>query len=66
MIVSKAGSLYTHAAPPDPPPAEPGPSILTDVASKNSHCRFKPATGDLPETVLLSLNKANGKRHLED
>ena len=66
MIVSKAGSLYTQAAPPDPPAADPGPSRFTDVASKNSHCRFKPATGDLPETVLLSLNKANGKRHLED
>ena len=27
---------------------------------------LKPAPDDLPETVLLSLNKANGKRHLED
>ena len=66
MIVSKAGSLYTQAARPDPPPTDPGPSIFTDVVSKTSHCRFKPAPGDLPETVLLSLNKANGKRHLED
>ena len=58
MMVSKAGSLYTQLAGPDPPASWYRLEIKQLV--------FEPGAALLPGKSLLWRKSSKGKRHLED